>query len=367
LLAILLIALIAIITLGALYGVERSEDHDAGKPAGPLPVVAFAPGDRLPVANSNLGAAAVVLGNIYPPSPPSPPSQSETKVVYNSNDGDICIRTKSGSSWRNNVQCVEGTKAKSNTGLTMMDWVAGPSIYFITRDNFLSGIDHIPKNDSWRISSVRDYKVRVHERSQIASSTRLNGTSAWVYYQDGDGQVREFGMDDFRDQLWHDGNIGPLGSAQIGSGIGVSRWINGTDEVVELFFQVSNGAIHGRMWHGSAWSADFYNIDGTTDKVPDGATITATTFNKGPDSMVLLAYIANDEFLSAQTRATKNVSEFNAFSSPDQIFKTDGTPRIGLAAIATSDMTSIYLVNGQKTKEFSSKNATGADWKSTDL
>ena len=34
--------------------------------------------------------------------------------------------------------------------------------------------------------------------------------------------------------------MGPLGLAQDGSGIGVSRWMSEGGEVMEVFFQVSN-------------------------------------------------------------------------------------------------------------------------------
>lgn len=58
-----------------------------------------------------------------------------------------------------------------------------------------------------------------------------NGTSAWVYYQDINSQVREIGMDDYRDDFWRDGSVGPLGLALNGTGIGVTRWLKNGGEV----------------------------------------------------------------------------------------------------------------------------------------
>jgi hypothetical protein len=58
-----------------------------------------------------------------------------------------------------------------------------------------------------------------------------NGTSAWVYYQDVNSQVREIGIDDYRDDVWRDGSVGPLGSAMNGTGLGVARWLKDGGEV----------------------------------------------------------------------------------------------------------------------------------------
>jgi hypothetical protein len=51
----------------------------------------------------------------------------------------------------NNVSLVFGALCPP---LTILDWVGGPSIYFFTNDNMISGIDHVPSNDSWIISSI---------------------------------------------------------------------------------------------------------------------------------------------------------------------------------------------------------------------
>jgi len=77
-------------------------------------------------------------------------------------------------------------------------------LLFITADNFLSKIDLMPLNDTWNFSTRRDEKRHTHKQSQLASVTQLNGTSAWIYYQDVNEQLREFGLDDYRGITWRD-------------------------------------------------------------------------------------------------------------------------------------------------------------------
>jgi hypothetical protein len=96
----------------------------------------------LPIPDSSIGAADAVIGTYFST---AASGVLQTKVVYNAGGGRLCIRTKSGEDWLN-VQCLEGANPRSDTPLTVLDWLGGPSIYFITADNFLSGIDHMPVN-----------------------------------------------------------------------------------------------------------------------------------------------------------------------------------------------------------------------------
>ena len=170
----------------------------------------------------------------------------------------------------------------------------------------------------WRPSSVIENKIRVHDQSQIASVAWLNGTSTWIYYQDLDEQIREIGLDDYRDLKWRDGSVGSLGIGMTGSGIGVSRWVNRTGEVEEVFFQRGNGSIAGRMYMMSAWQPDYYTIEGTPNNVPDGASITIATVTERANSTILLAYVAKSGFLNVQARRTTDVN-YRGFSSPVQL------------------------------------------------
>lgn len=195
----------------------------------------------LPRANSGLGATTVDLGTIFSS---ADDSTLETIVSYidsSSSHPRLCLRKKSDKAWLSNVQCItsKNVRPKADSPVSVLDWVGGPSIYFITEKNMLSGIDWVPQNSTWKLSSLAAQKKMVHKQSQLSSVTWLNGTSAWLYYQDTSSQLREFGIDDFRDQNWRDGSVGALGLAQDGTGIGASRWISEGNEVMEIFCQVS--------------------------------------------------------------------------------------------------------------------------------
>lgn len=221
----------------------------------------------LPVTESSIGAAQSVIGTYFST---SASGLLQTKVVYHGENGQICIQTQ----WLNdssNFQCLDRANPRSDSPLTVLDWLGGPSIYFITTDNYLSGIDYIPLNDTWKLSTLRAQNRLTHPRSQLSSVTWFNGTSFWLYYQDINSQLREFGLDDYRDIVWRDGSIGPLGPALTGTGIGTARWwLSDGMEVLEVFVQVSGGALHGRVYMESVWTSDFYAVDGTPNTVSAG-------------------------------------------------------------------------------------------------
>jgi hypothetical protein len=151
------------------------------------------------------------------------------------------------------------------------------SIYFITADNLLSGVDYIPFNDSWKFSTLRDQKRPTHPQSQLASVTWFNGTSSWLYYQDVNSQLREFGLDDYRDVVWRDGSTGPLGLVLAGTGIGASRgWLMDGSEVLEGFIQASDSALPGRVDVQSVWTFDFLAVDGMPNTVSIDAALIST-------------------------------------------------------------------------------------------
>jgi hypothetical protein len=210
---------------------------------------------------------------------------------------------------------------------------------------------------------------RTHQliHSQLASVTWLNGTSAWLYYTDINSQLREYGIDDYRDESWRNGSTGPLGLTQTGSGIGCSRYLIDGGEVLEVFIQATNAAIHGRVYINSVWTSDFYAVDGTPETIMEGASLTATTVTQPSGIFVFLAYVASNSFLTVQSRGILNVTQYNAFSAPFNVIQGDGESETGIGAVGVEGAPKIYFGTGQKILELSGSAVTATNWTQVDV
>ncbi|KAE9362645.1 hypothetical protein N431DRAFT_144619 [Stipitochalara longipes BDJ] len=272
----------------------------------------------------HLGAADVFIGTSFST---GDSGIFQTKLFYNDGEGKICIRTESESGWLD-VRCLEGANPRSDTPITVLDWLCGPSIYFTSADNNLSGVDHMPLKDTWQLSMLRDQKKPAHRQSQLTSATWFNGTSSWLYYQNVNNQLREFGIDDYRDTVWRDGSIGPVGPALGETATGAPGWwwlANGS-EVLEVYTQVTGVSLHGRVYMESVWTSDFYAIDHTPNTVSRGTPLTSMVIHQPSETMVLLAYVSSDGFLNMHARGTANRAEtlWNVFSAPEIILQDNG-------------------------------------------
>lgn len=67
-------------------------------------------------------AAGVVIGSYFSN---GVSGVFQTKLLYNSGGGKICIRSMSGTDWLD-VQCIEGANPRADTPLTVLDWLGGP-------------------------------------------------------------------------------------------------------------------------------------------------------------------------------------------------------------------------------------------------
>ncbi|KAI9855036.1 MAG: hypothetical protein M1813_000580 [Trichoglossum hirsutum] len=345
-----LAALAVIIALAVLYASLKKRQPPS------LTITTPLVGGALPIVDAGLGAAAVVLGTFFSP------TKQHVKVVYDGG-GKLCIRTED-PSWRNSVQCVEGADPKKGTPLTMLDWIGGPTVFFVTARNFLSSIDNAYTNDTWKLSNLIDSRIEVHEQSQLASITFLNGTAGRVHFQSPSLMLREYGKYDYRDEIWSSGSTGDLGRSRIGTGIAAIRRFEGENEVEELFSESDSGVLQGRIFANSAWDLEPFSVDYTLKNVSTGSSIGAATVKQGNDSVVLLAYGGSTGFLTVQTRKTTNLSrsDYHAFTPPIQLVQGDGRPRTGLAAISWQDQARLYFVNENKILELSSANASTANW-----
>jgi hypothetical protein len=178
--------------------------------------------------------------------------------------------------------------------------------------------------------------------------------------------LREFGIDDYRDTVWREGSAGPLGTIIPGSGIGVVRWLDGIDEVEEIFFQEANRAIHGRSYMNTTWQPDTYTIDGTERIVLQGASISAATVSNANGSTVLLTYVGDSGFVMAQTRQTANATNFGAFSMPIKVGQGDGQ-QTKLAAVGSLGLPTVFFGVGTKITEGSSGDPAASNWTLRDI
>ncbi len=92
----------------------------------------------------------------------------------------MCVRTKLGTTWLDNIHCVTGANQMTGTPLTLVDWLGGPTIAFITKDPLLSSINYVPGNDTWSLSNLVESKISTHPSSRLTSITWLSGTCKYI-------------------------------------------------------------------------------------------------------------------------------------------------------------------------------------------
>jgi hypothetical protein len=289
-------------------------------------------------------ATDVIVGTYFGPSVDKP----ETRVVFDGGGGKLCVKTKLGAAFLPQIRCIEGTNAKEATPIAIVDWLGGPTIVFITKDNYLAGYNHVPTNDTWVLSPLGKANVTVHPQSQLSSVTWLNGTSMWIYYQGTDGQLHEWGLDDYRDVSFRDGSAGPLGAALAGSFFGVTRYVIGSSEYEEACYQATNGALHCRRYANSIWGSDVFTIAGTETGLAQPASFDFTTVIDPITgiSVVAVAYVKTNGYITIQSRATTNGTDLGAFATGVQVTQGDGSNTAGLVITGESGTVNIYLKRG---------------------
>lgn len=142
----------------------------------------------------------------------------------------------------------------------------------------------------------------------------------------------------------------------------------GIYQVMEVFVQVANNALHGRTYVDNSWTSDWYDIDGTPGTVSTGTSIAAATIEKsGGSADVLLAYVSKNKFLTVQSRTTFNVTEYGSYSTPKQLTEGDGSARTGLAIAPTLEGPNLYFVNNQTILELSASDVASTNWTTIDV
>jgi len=119
----------------------------------------------------------------------------------------------------------------------------------------------------------------------------------------------------------------------------------------------------------SAWTSDFYAVNGTPNTVSEGAALTSTVVHQTNSTMVMLAYVASDGYLTVQWRGTANQTntEFDAFSTPQSLYRGDGGQTTGIAAFDSLGQPRIVFVDNDTILEFSAPDVAAASWANFDV
>ncbi|KAA8909395.1 hypothetical protein FN846DRAFT_615747 [Sphaerosporella brunnea] len=147
-------------------------------------------------------------------------------------------------------------KARNGTPLSSGLWVDAKGatetyLYYIAEDNILS--DAIYAGGKWASGNLRNIKLKPHPESKLASVLWLEGagkSSQWIYFQDNDGYILEYGRLMGVGNPW---NGGPDNSSEVsllamaGSGFGLSYDILGrASQRLRIYAQVPNGTVVSR-------------------------------------------------------------------------------------------------------------------------
>ncbi|KAF4634684.1 hypothetical protein G7Y89_g3421 [Cudoniella acicularis] len=341
---VMLLFLVAVIVLAVmLHNHLKSTDTSTLVPV----VEDYSYGDVLPLADGAMSATDVVIATLYGVASDRP----QTKVVYETNDDMICVLTKLQGTWLVNTRCITNINRKPGSALTILDWINGPTIFYVTNDNYLSGLNHVPSNDTWVMSTLVNEKNPVDPQTRLASTTYLDGASEWVYYQKPapSSQFAEYGLDDYRDTAssWRFGSNGDLGLAVESSFFGATQYTVNGDEREEVYFEASSNSFHGRRYANGVWSQDLFTINGTISGVAVGAAFSVSTLVDPATnaSTVLVAYMTTSGWAVVSTRGTgDNVTDLGAFSNPVRVAQNDGTDTASLIIDGSSGVPKLYVV-----------------------
>jgi hypothetical protein len=134
------------------------------------------------------------------------------------------------------------------------------------------------------------------------------------------------------------------------------------EERMEVFYQATNSAVHGRLYNNSVWTSNIFSVDGTASSLAVGASMTATTIGNN----MLLAYVSSTGFLTVQSRGTTNVTQYNEFNRPKTLLEGDGSVATGIAAVDLGGEPKVYFVSERKILELSATDVGALNWTRVD-
>lgn len=166
-------------------------------------------------------------------------------------------------------------------------------------------------------------------------------------YQGPNGQIREYGLDDFRNRKFRAGSHGDIAPALNGSTISAARY--GSTE--ELCYQSTNTQINCRRYANGVWGNDEYVISSTESGLSAGSPFSLTTMNdpKTNVDILLAIYAKSNGAVNLVTRSTTglNATNIGLFSSPVQIGEV-GAGNTGLVINSANGVVELFASKVRK-------------------
>jgi len=143
-------------------------------------------------------------------------------------------------------------------------------LYYISRDGYLS--DAIFTSGRWIEGSFRKANIKPAPSSRLATTiwrgTNGQSTTQWIYYQDTDGYIQEYGLVQGKWGKQEYGSTIDL-RPRLGSGLGLCYDVDeNKGQRMRVYAQVPGGSIVSRDFTGNKWS-QFYPMYAAKGDVED--------------------------------------------------------------------------------------------------
>lgn len=166
-------------------------------------------------------------------------------------------------------------------------------------------------------------------------------------YQGPNGQIREYGLDDYRNLKFRPGSHGDIAPALNGSFISAARY----DTTEELCYQSTNTQINCRRYANGVWGNDEYVISSTESGLSAGSPFSLTTMTNPKTNVdtLLAVYAKSNGGVNLVTRSTIGINDTNigVFSTPVQIGEV-GAGNTGLVINSANGIVELFASKTRK-------------------
>lgn len=383
-LGVILILALASVAVGGYLATRKS----ISSAAGPSPSEANASTSREAVTDSTpqLDSDIALSSWLQDSSSGASTSSSDATMVafYQGHSNAIYYRSYiPGAGWSTNSTSIGSRfSVKKNTPLAELNWpLAGGAnnpldreirLYYLNPDSIVCDVVWSGPSSQWVEGDLEDLRLRASSLTKLTTAlcTSNNNTSQWIYFQDANGIIQEYGR---QQEKWaRAAKGGPQLQALLGTGIAISRdSIPSTSQNrLRLFAQSTSGDLLMKFYNGTDWIPEvpIYKPGGNTPRTHLAATSTLKSDNSL--GTVALYFVDKD----GQVRELK--SEGLPSSSWDQTPNTL-TPNSNLkaaregpiAATIVTQKAKVYfdIQSGVGIREIVQDESTSSAWTLTDF